>query len=196
MAAWWYPKCCALTWAALRCWRPEFPARIAGFDTNAGEVAEWSNVPDSKSGVVAISPWVRIPPSTASIHIRRARVARFAFLPAGLPILRLCDWQDHCGGYSCRHFRAQRDVTAQITLALCRTLFRCLHGLFGRLLSFFHFELFLKFSISSLDNFRFGFLSLNFCLQRDNLCILPFFSQGKIVVSRDSCHSYIPIWSW
>ena len=30
---------------------------------NAGEVAEWSNVPDSKSGVVATSPWVRIPPS-------------------------------------------------------------------------------------------------------------------------------------
>jgi hypothetical protein len=26
-------------------------------------VAEWSNVPDSKSGVVATSPWVRIPPS-------------------------------------------------------------------------------------------------------------------------------------
>ena len=30
---------------------------------SAGEVAEWSNVPDSKSGVVATSPWVRIPPS-------------------------------------------------------------------------------------------------------------------------------------
>ena len=30
---------------------------------HTGEVAEWSNVPDSKSGVVAISPWVRIPPS-------------------------------------------------------------------------------------------------------------------------------------
>ena len=30
---------------------------------NAGEVAEWSNVPDSKSGVVATSPRVRIPPS-------------------------------------------------------------------------------------------------------------------------------------
>ena len=33
---------------------------------SAGEVAEWSNVPDSKSGVVATSPWVRIPPSPPS----------------------------------------------------------------------------------------------------------------------------------
>ena len=53
---------------------------------HTGEVAEWSNVPDSKSGVVATLPWVRIPPSTASMHIRRARAARFAFLPSGLPI--------------------------------------------------------------------------------------------------------------
>ena len=30
---------------------------------SVGEVAEWSNVPDSKSGVVATSPRVRIPPS-------------------------------------------------------------------------------------------------------------------------------------
>ena len=28
-----------------------------------GEVAEWSNVPDSKSGVRVSGPWVRIPPS-------------------------------------------------------------------------------------------------------------------------------------
>ena len=28
-----------------------------------GEVAEWSNVPDSKSGVRVTVPWVRIPPS-------------------------------------------------------------------------------------------------------------------------------------
>ena len=28
-----------------------------------GEVAEWSNVPDSKSGVGLRPPWVRIPPS-------------------------------------------------------------------------------------------------------------------------------------
>ena len=28
-----------------------------------GEVAEWTNVPDSKSGVLATVPWVRIPPS-------------------------------------------------------------------------------------------------------------------------------------
>ena len=27
-----------------------------------GQVAEWSNVPDSKSGVRASVPWVRIPP--------------------------------------------------------------------------------------------------------------------------------------
>jgi len=26
-------------------------------------VAEWSNVPDSKSGVLSKVPWVRIPPS-------------------------------------------------------------------------------------------------------------------------------------
>ncbi|SPA39735.1 hypothetical protein CBM2606_A40074 [Cupriavidus taiwanensis] len=37
-----------------------------GFATRqqvTGEVAEWSNVPDSKSGVPATVPWVRIPPS-------------------------------------------------------------------------------------------------------------------------------------
>jgi hypothetical protein len=31
--------------------------------TSNGEVAEWSNVPDSKSGVRVTVPWVRIPPS-------------------------------------------------------------------------------------------------------------------------------------
>ncbi len=31
--------------------------------TKAGEVAEWSNVPDSKSGVRESVPWVQIPPS-------------------------------------------------------------------------------------------------------------------------------------
>ena len=53
---------------------------------HTGEVAEWSNVPDSKSGVVATLPWVRIPPSISRIHDRRARVARFAFLPSALSI--------------------------------------------------------------------------------------------------------------
>ena len=37
---------------------------------HTGEVAEWSNVPDSKSGVVATSPWVRIPPSPPCIKAR------------------------------------------------------------------------------------------------------------------------------
>jgi hypothetical protein len=32
-------------------------------DRLPGEVAEWSNVPDSKSGVRVTVPWVRIPPS-------------------------------------------------------------------------------------------------------------------------------------
>ncbi len=34
--------------------------------SSIGEVAEWSNVPDSKSGVGANLPWVRIPPSPPS----------------------------------------------------------------------------------------------------------------------------------
>ena len=37
------------------------PAGIASYGN--GEVAEWSNVPDSKSGVRVTVPWVRIPPS-------------------------------------------------------------------------------------------------------------------------------------
>jgi hypothetical protein len=32
-----------------------------------GRVAEWSNVPDSKSGVLARAPWVRIPPLPLSL---------------------------------------------------------------------------------------------------------------------------------
>ena len=39
--------------------RPLASRKICG----RGEVAEWSNVPDSKSGVGASLPWVRIPPS-------------------------------------------------------------------------------------------------------------------------------------
>ncbi len=37
--------------------------RESHFPIRPGEVAEWSNVPDSKSGVGASLPWVRIPPS-------------------------------------------------------------------------------------------------------------------------------------
>ncbi len=49
-------------------------ARIARFDRpdtrNPGEVAEWSNVPDSKSGVRERLPWVRIPPSPPRLAFR------------------------------------------------------------------------------------------------------------------------------
>src|ERR1700712_2348108 len=38
-------------------------AAIIEGSTDTGEVAEWSNVPDSKSGVRANVPRVRIPPS-------------------------------------------------------------------------------------------------------------------------------------
>ncbi len=34
-----------------------------------GEVAEWSNVPDSKSGVLSKVPRVRIPPSPPSQYV-------------------------------------------------------------------------------------------------------------------------------
>jgi hypothetical protein len=40
-----------------------------------GEVAEWSNVPDSKSGVGLRPPWVRIPPSPP---LQRSHNAGFA----------------------------------------------------------------------------------------------------------------------
>src|SRR3954464_847448 len=40
------------------------PGRAKALPTTVpGEVAEWSNVPDSKSGVGESQPWVRIPPS-------------------------------------------------------------------------------------------------------------------------------------
>ena len=44
-----------------------------------GEVAEWSNVPDSKSGVRVTVPWVRIPPSPPKTH--KAPSGPFLFLP-------------------------------------------------------------------------------------------------------------------
>ena len=40
--------------------------------TVPGEVAEWSNVPDSKSGVRVSVPWVRIPPSPPLKSMDRA----------------------------------------------------------------------------------------------------------------------------
>ena len=36
-----------------------------------GRVAEWLKAPDSKSGVGASLPWVRIPPSPPDSHVRR-----------------------------------------------------------------------------------------------------------------------------
>ena len=43
-----------------------------------GEVAEWSNVPDSKSGVRVTVPWVRIPPSPPKTN--KAPSGPFLFL--------------------------------------------------------------------------------------------------------------------
>ena len=45
---------------------------IAPTIANTGEVAEWSNVPDSKSGVGANPPWVRIPPSPPRVRLKAA----------------------------------------------------------------------------------------------------------------------------
>jgi hypothetical protein len=36
--------------------------------TESGEVAEWSNAPDSKSGLGECLTWVRIPPSPPKMH--------------------------------------------------------------------------------------------------------------------------------
>src|SRR3954464_15761245 len=56
------------------------PGRAKALPTTVhGEVAEWSNVPDSKSGVGESQPWVRIPPSPP-VH-KKARLKR-AFLLA------------------------------------------------------------------------------------------------------------------
>ena len=57
---------------------------------NAGEVAEWSNVPDSKSGVVATSPWVRIPPSPPGL---------LAWLVCGAIFLLSSLGEDGVGGW-------------------------------------------------------------------------------------------------
>ena len=47
-------RCCGPTWAASRCWnrnQNEALASLLELRLHTGEVAEWSNVPDSKSGV-------------------------------------------------------------------------------------------------------------------------------------------------
>ena len=55
--------------------------------SSRGEVAEWSNVPDSKSGVVATSPWVRIPPSPpVSKQTSASRGAFLFFSPLFSPM--------------------------------------------------------------------------------------------------------------
>ena len=53
-----------------------------------GEVAEWSNVPDSKSGVLSKVPRVRIPPSPPSQYVLQG------FLEARYPC-----YQSHSSGF-------------------------------------------------------------------------------------------------
>ena len=48
---------------------------------HTGEVAEWSNVPDSKSGVGANPPWVRIPPSPPNSQHKLSTFGCFFFWP-------------------------------------------------------------------------------------------------------------------
>ena len=51
-----------------------------------GEVAEWSNVPDSKSGVGASLPWVRIPPSPPEdLKLRPFRGVFYLCMPFSMP---------------------------------------------------------------------------------------------------------------
>ena len=58
---------CLSTRATDRMLRP-LAAQSAAMITVSGEVAEWSNVPDSKSGVRVSAPWVRIPPSPPDLN--------------------------------------------------------------------------------------------------------------------------------
>ena len=44
------------------CYLLLIPRSLSSPTRSDGRVAEWSNVPDSKSGDRAIGPWVRIPP--------------------------------------------------------------------------------------------------------------------------------------
>ena len=48
-------------------------------------MAEWSNVPDSKSGVGASLPWVRIPPSPPTCQLFKAIKANWLTVPTGVP---------------------------------------------------------------------------------------------------------------
>ncbi len=57
-------RACALDGALVQPYpRTECLLDGASFGGITGEVAEWSKAPDSKSGVAARLPWVRIPPS-------------------------------------------------------------------------------------------------------------------------------------
>lgn len=55
--------------------------------SNRGQVAEWSNVPDSKSGVRASVPWVRIPPCPPPKILKALDYSRAFLFSAGLNIL-------------------------------------------------------------------------------------------------------------
>jgi hypothetical protein len=58
--------------------------------TVPGEVAEWSNVPDSKSGVGESQPWVRIPPSPPVIPRGYAKSVTPFLLPDTGALFPLC----------------------------------------------------------------------------------------------------------
>jgi hypothetical protein len=49
------------------CYLLLIPRSLSSPTRSDGRVAEWSNVPDSKSGDRAIGPWVRIPPLPLSL---------------------------------------------------------------------------------------------------------------------------------
>ena len=70
-------NCCAVECEGFK--SPVFIRYNRGLDST-GEVAEWSNVPDSKSGVLAIVPRVRIPPSPPRMAPQGA-----IFLPVSPP---------------------------------------------------------------------------------------------------------------
>src|SRR5438067_3354637 len=57
-------------------------------DRLPGEVAEWSNVPDSKSGVRVTVPWVRIPPSPPERNKKGSPGSLFCFWRRGGERLR------------------------------------------------------------------------------------------------------------
>ena len=51
---------------------------LAIMNSRFGEVAEWSNVPDSKSGVLSKVPRVRIPPSPPNNYATALKKILFA----------------------------------------------------------------------------------------------------------------------